>query len=162
MVATSWIRSADTSTSIRSGISDGRQETSTVRMRSARTPLWSLTPAASPTTWIGTSTVISSSIRTAWKSMWMSESRTGSNWRSRTTAGRASVSPRQAQAHEDAARRVRAEGALHLGRGHGQREGGVAGAVEDGGDEARPAQAPDGPLADGLAGLGGQLADVHG
>ena len=55
--------------SIRSGISAGRHETSTVRMRRASTPLCSLTPVASPTTWIGTSTVISSSIRTAWKSM---------------------------------------------------------------------------------------------
>ena len=35
---------------------DGRQETSTARMRRASTPLCSLTPAASPTTWIGTST----------------------------------------------------------------------------------------------------------
>src|SRR5262249_20210161 len=55
--------------------------------------LCSLTPAAPPTTWIGTSTVISSSILTAWRSRWTRVSRTGSYWRSRTTAGRGSVSP---------------------------------------------------------------------
>ena len=59
----------------------------------------------------------------------------------------------QPEVHEHAARAMAVEGALHLGGHHGERHGGVPGAVENGRDEALPAKASDRALPQGLAGL---------
>ena len=59
----------------------------------------------------------------------------------------------QPEVHQHAAGAMAVEGALHLGGHHGERHGGVPGAVEDGRDETLPAEASDRALAQGLAGL---------
>ena len=132
--------------SIRSGISEGRHETSTVRRRIARTPVLVLDAQR----------LADHVDRHFDRDLLVHPHRLEVDVDERVPDGmeldvpddgRSSLGLAwQAKPHQDTARRVGADRALHLGRGDRQRHGGVPGPVQDGGDEAAPAQTPDGPL----------------
>ena len=98
-----------TSTARCAGMLVGRHSISISRVTRSRMPWSVFTPLATPTTSIGTLTVILTSIRTRTKSTWRGLRETGSRWSSRIMAWRLWSEPGQLQEEDGVLARAFAE-----------------------------------------------------